>query len=126
MQSMGDVVHGCVLTLCWDRLGQFRWYPMGRRIAAMDLALYDPCMTMSVSGHVSQGHNIQGTLCLRGATSKNFWFGTHWSGTHQPCILLGSRHILILRNKLAFREHSHYTDFSRRAVIKSTLLSIQL
>jgi hypothetical protein len=38
MQSMGDVVHGCVLTLCWDRLGQFRRYTMGRRIAAVDHA----------------------------------------------------------------------------------------
>jgi len=35
-------------------------------------------------GHIGQGHNIQGTLCSRGATSKNFWSGTHRSGTHQP------------------------------------------
>ncbi len=40
------------------------------------------------SGHISQGHNIQGTLCSRGATSKNFWSWTHRSGTHQPCILI--------------------------------------
>jgi hypothetical protein len=38
------------------------------------------------SGHMSQGHNIQGTLCSRGTTSKNFRSGTHRSGTHQPCI----------------------------------------
>ncbi len=36
------------------------------------------------SGHIGQGHNIQGTLCSRGATSKNFR-----SGTHQPCIIEG-------------------------------------
>ncbi len=35
-------------------------------------------------GHIDQGHNIRGTLCSRGATSKNFRSGTHQSGTHQP------------------------------------------
>jgi hypothetical protein len=30
---------------------------------------------------------MQGTLCSRTATSKNFRSGTHRSGTHQPCIL---------------------------------------
>jgi hypothetical protein len=40
-------------------------------------------------GWFSQGHNIQGALCSRGATSKNFLSGTHQSGTHQPCILCG-------------------------------------
>jgi hypothetical protein len=39
-------------------------------------------------GHIGQGHNIHGTLCSRGATSKNFRSGTYWSGTHQPCILI--------------------------------------
>ncbi len=38
------------------------------------------------SEHIGQGHNIQGTLCPRGATSKNFRSGTHRSRTHQPCI----------------------------------------
>jgi hypothetical protein len=38
MRSMGDAIHGCGLTLCWDRLGQFRRYPMGRRLAAVDHA----------------------------------------------------------------------------------------
>jgi hypothetical protein len=38
MRSMGDANHGCGLTLCWDRLGQFRRYPMGRRLAAVDHA----------------------------------------------------------------------------------------
>ncbi len=42
------------------------------------------------SGHIGQGHNIQGTLCSRGATSKNFRSGTHRLGTHQPCNYLGS------------------------------------
>ncbi len=32
-------------------------------------------------GWFGQGHNIQGTLCPRGTTSKNFRWGTHWSGT---------------------------------------------
>ncbi len=52
-------------------------------------ALCGPCMTRPGSGHIGQGHNIQGTLCSRGATSKNFRSGKHRSGTHQPCILLG-------------------------------------
>jgi hypothetical protein len=43
------------------------------------------------SGYISQGHNIQGTLCSRGATSKNFRSGTHRSGTHQPCISIYRR-----------------------------------
>jgi hypothetical protein len=42
------------------------------------------CPQLKVLG---QGHSIQGTLCSRGATSKNFRSGTHRSGTHQPCIL---------------------------------------
>ncbi len=41
IRSMGDAVHGCVPTLCWDRLGFSRWYPMGRRIAAVDPAFCD-------------------------------------------------------------------------------------
>ncbi len=49
-------------------------------------ALYPPTERGPGSGHISQGHNIQGTLCSRGATSKNFRSGTHRSGTHQPCI----------------------------------------
>jgi hypothetical protein len=35
------------LTLCRVRLGQFRWYPMGRRIAAVDPVLCNPCVTQS-------------------------------------------------------------------------------
>jgi len=57
--------------------------------------LTEPCVVRSMGcavhawrgpglGHIGQGHNIQGTLCSRGATSKNFWSGTHRSGTHQP------------------------------------------
>jgi hypothetical protein len=37
-------------------------------------------------GHIGQGYNIQGMLCSRGPTSKNFRSGTHRSGTHQPCM----------------------------------------
>ncbi len=37
-------------------------------------------------GHIGHGQNIQGMLCLRDATSKNFRSGTHRSGTHQPCM----------------------------------------
>jgi hypothetical protein len=37
-------------------------------------------------GHIGQGHNIQGTLCSRSATSKNVRLGTNQSGAHQPCI----------------------------------------
>ena len=44
------------------------------------------------SGHIGQGHNIQGTLCSRGATSKNFRSGTHRSGTHQPCFIETTKH----------------------------------
>ena len=57
---------------------------MGRRIAAVDPALCDPAIHAwrgPGSGHIGQGHNIQGTLCSRGATSKKFR-----SGTHQLCI----------------------------------------
>jgi hypothetical protein len=42
MRSMGGVVHGCVPTLCLDRLGQYRRYPMGRPIAAVDPGLCGP------------------------------------------------------------------------------------
>jgi hypothetical protein len=42
IRYMVDVVCGCVLTLWRDRLGQFRRYPMGRRIAAVDPALCNP------------------------------------------------------------------------------------
>jgi hypothetical protein len=38
-------------------------------------------------GWFGQGHNSQGTLCPRGATSKNFRSGTHWSGMDQHCTL---------------------------------------
>jgi hypothetical protein len=34
-----------------------------------------------VMGWFGQGHNSQGTLCPRDATSKNFRSGTHRSGT---------------------------------------------
>ncbi len=44
------------------------------------------------SGHIGQRHNIQGTLCSRGATSKNFRSGTHRSGTHQPCFIETTKH----------------------------------
>jgi hypothetical protein len=50
MRYTGDVVCGCVPTLCRDRLGQFRRYPMGRRIAAVDPALCDPCVMRSRVG----------------------------------------------------------------------------
>jgi hypothetical protein len=33
-----DAIHGCGLSLCRDRSGQFRLYPMGRRLAAVDHA----------------------------------------------------------------------------------------
>ena len=64
------VVCGCVLTLCRDRLGQFHRYPMGRRIAAVDPALCDPCVMWSRVGtdrsealypkdNLFKGRNIQ-------------------------------------------------------------------
>jgi hypothetical protein len=68
------------------RLGQFNRDPMGRRIAAVDPAYVIHAWRGPGSGHIGQGHNIQGTLWSRGATSKNFRSGTHRSGTHQPCI----------------------------------------
>jgi hypothetical protein len=41
----------------------------------------DPQQWFLGMGWFSQGHNIQGTLCQRGAgaTSKSFWSGTHRS-----------------------------------------------
>ena len=70
MRYMGDVVCGCVPTLCRDRLGQFHRYPMGRRIAAVDPALCDPCVMWSRVGtdrsealypkdNLFKGRNIQ-------------------------------------------------------------------
>ncbi len=50
--------------------------------------------------HNDQGHNIQGTLCSRGATSKNFRSGTHRSGTHQPCIPWGAGTTILCRSWL--------------------------
>jgi hypothetical protein len=48
------------------------------------LRMLHPCVVPSMRDAVQgQGHNIQGTLCPRGATSKNFR-----SGTHQPCIVI--------------------------------------
>ena len=35
------------------------------------------CLSGPGSGHIGQGHNIQGRLCSRVATSKNFRSGTH-------------------------------------------------
>jgi hypothetical protein len=46
------------------------------------------------SEHIGQGHNIQGRLCPRGTTSKNFRLGTHLSGTHQPCIACSLDHLV--------------------------------
>jgi hypothetical protein len=66
MQSMGDVVHGCVPTLCWDRLGQFRRCPMGRRIAAVDSALCDPCVTWSRVGTLRSGAQYPRNALFKG------------------------------------------------------------
>jgi hypothetical protein len=46
-------------------------------------------------GHIGQGQNIQGMLCSRGATSKNFRLGTQRSGTHQPCRTPHHNHFFI-------------------------------
>ncbi len=39
-------------------------------------------------GWFCQGHNFQGTLCPRGATSENFRSGTHQLGTRWQCTLV--------------------------------------
>ncbi len=54
-----------VPTLCWDRLGQFRRYPKGRRIAAVDPALCGPSVTQS-----RVGTPWSGTQYLRDALFK--------------------------------------------------------
>jgi hypothetical protein len=45
---------------------------------------FHACLSGPGSGHIGQGRNIQGMLCSRGVTSKNFRLGTHRSGIHQP------------------------------------------
>jgi hypothetical protein len=42
---------------------------------------FHACLSGPGLGHIGQGRNIQGMLCSRGLTSKNFR-----SGIHQPCI----------------------------------------
>jgi hypothetical protein len=42
-------------------------------------------------GLFGQGHNSQGTLCPRDATSKKFRSGTHPSGTNKHCTIAAHR-----------------------------------
>jgi hypothetical protein len=109
--------HGVWLTLCRVRSGQ---YCRGRMPGILDAvhalrperskvvvklgALWAPSLTQLRRrdthavhalhgpglGHIGKGHNIQGTLCSRGATSKNFRSGTHRSGTHQVLPRVGN------------------------------------
>ncbi len=86
-------------SMCWNPRGaklRLNLVPVGH-LVYQTLRARHPCIVRSMccavyawrgpgSEHIDQGHNIQGTLCPRGATSKNFRSGTHRSGTHQPCI----------------------------------------
>jgi hypothetical protein len=70
---------------------------------------------------IGQGHTIQGTLCSRGASSKNFRSGTHRSGTHrsgthQPCITAA-------QPKLQHPWHSDYEKtLSQKSYVRLPLM----
>ena len=65
---------------------------------------------------IGQGHTIQGTLCSRGASSKNFRSGTHRLGTHQPCITAA-------QPKLQHPWHSDYEKtLSQKSYVRLPLM----
>ncbi len=63
------------LTLCRVRLGQFHRYPMGRRIAAMDSALCDPCVTQSRVGTHWSGAQFPRDALLKGCNIQELLVG---------------------------------------------------
>jgi hypothetical protein len=71
------------LTLCWVRLGQFRRYPMGRRIAAVDPALCDPCVTQSRVGTHWSGAQYPRNTLFKGRNIRELSVGD--TSTLHPC-----------------------------------------
>ncbi len=76
-------------SLClFDRLVPLRQCKLGPHIITPSYRfapLGDTPMSLRskyFSGWLGQGQNNQGMLCPWGATSKNFWSGTHRSGTN--------------------------------------------
>jgi hypothetical protein len=68
------------------RLGQFCRYPMGRRIAAVDPALCDPCMTRSRVGTHRSGAQYQRDAFFKGRNIQELSVGD----TSKGCNVISS------------------------------------
>ncbi len=82
------------------RLGQFHWYPMGRRVAAVDSALCDPCVTWSRVGTDRSGAQYPRDNLFKGRNIQELWVGDTSVGDTSTLHPHQNREVLEFQNNL--------------------------